>query len=102
MELIVLLLIAGIIGYWLARSNFSKSVDRAAGKVTETTRGAANRAGDWARGLFGRQKPSGAVVDAEFEGQEENAKAEEVKTAEKAVSRRKKAEEPQEEASEAE
>lgn len=97
MELILLLLIAAVAGYWLARSKFSKSVDQAAGAVTETTRGAADRAEGWARGLFRRQKPSGAVVDAEFDKQEVNEEAAEVKPAEKAASRRKQAEEPQEE-----
>ncbi len=96
MELFLLLLIAGIAGYWLARSKFSRSVDQAASKVSETSRGAVDRAGGWARGLFGRKKPSEAVVDAEFEEGEakDEAEAEEVKSAEKAVSRRKQAEMP--------
>jgi hypothetical protein len=102
MELILLLLIAGIAGYWLAGSRFSKSVDEAASKVSETTRGAADQAGGWARGLFSRKKPSEDVVDAEFEeqsGAKDEPESEDVKPAEKAVSRRKKADEPEEEES---
>ena len=100
MELLLLVLIAGLVGYWLSRSRFSKSVDQAAGKVSETSRDAAGRAGGWFRGLFGGGKaPADEVLDAEFEDQADEGKAaesetaeepEEVKPAKKTASRRKK------------
>ena len=95
MELILLILIAGIVGYWLARSKFSETVNQTAGKVSETSRQAADRAGGWARGLFSRKKPSEDVVDAEFD--EGEAESGDVKPAAKAASRRKRAESASEE-----
>ena len=98
MELILLIVIAGLVGYWLSRSRFSKSIDQATGKVSETSRDAAGKATGWVRGLFGGNKaPADEVVDAEFEegaAAEEAEKeaveeAEDVKPAKKASSRRK-------------
>ena len=47
MSLIILLIAAIIVGYWLSRSKYSKSVDDTAGKVTTTSRSWADRAGGW-------------------------------------------------------
>lgn len=53
MELLIVLLIAGVVGYFFARSRFSKPVDDAAGKVASTSKDYASQASGWARGKFG-------------------------------------------------
>jgi hypothetical protein len=62
MELLLLLLIAGIGGYFLARSRFSEPIDDAAGKVSDTSRGWVDSAQGWWQGRFGKREQ---VVDAE-------------------------------------
>jgi len=56
MELIILLLVAGVAGYFLARSRFSKPVDNATDKVTETTKDYADRTEGWFSSRFGRDR----------------------------------------------
>jgi hypothetical protein len=69
MELVLLLIVAGLVGYWLAGSKYSKPLEDTAGKVTDVSRDAAEKTGGWFRNLFKRkgQSPTvieGAAVDA--------------------------------------
>jgi hypothetical protein len=70
MQLLILLIIAGVIGYFIARSRFSQSIDQAAGKVAETSRDMADKAEGWWRRIFGKKEGAaeqvieGSVVDA--------------------------------------
>ena len=93
MELILLLLVAGLVGYFLAGSRYSKNIDETAGKVGDTSRSLVGRFTDWVGGLFGRGAKEPEVVDAEAKDipvdEEEAEVLEEKKTAEKASSRRK-------------
>ena len=87
MELIVLILIAGAVGYFLAGSRFSKPIDETTGKVTDTTKGWASRFSGWWGERFGRRQKSEAppaeqVVDVAASGEGK-------KPAEKSPSRRK-------------
>jgi hypothetical protein len=91
MQLVLLLLIAGVGGYFLARSRFSEPIDDTAEKVAQTSRGWADRAGDWWRQRFGKRQE---VVDVESRELEEAE--EEVKPAAKRPSRRKSDDEPEE------
>jgi len=84
MQLILLLLTAGVAGYFLARSRFSEPIDDTAEKVAQTSRGWVDRVGDWWRRSFGKRQE---VVDVESREPEESE--EEVKTAAKQPSRRK-------------
>lgn len=87
MELILLVLIAGAVGYFLAGSRFSEPIDETTGKVAETSRGWASSVGDWWRGLFGKRQQE--VVDVEsYEPAEEETEAEK-KPAQRRASRRK-------------
>lgn len=106
MELILLVFIAGLVGFWLARSRFSKNIDQTTEKVTDSSKEAANRAGGWFRGLFSRSKPADETVDADFdeaaeagnleESAEDKQEPEEVKPAAKSTSRRKSAKKEEE------
>ena len=62
MQLVLLLLIAGVGGYFLARSRFSEPIDDTAEKVAQTSRGWVDQAGDWWRQRFGKRAE---VVDVE-------------------------------------
>ena len=84
MQLVVLLLIAGVGGYFLARSRFSEPIDDTAEKVVQTSRGWTERAGEWWRQRFGKRSE---VVDVESNEPDEGE--EEVKPAAKRPSRRK-------------
>ena len=87
MELILLILIAGAVGYFLAGSRFSEPIDETTGKVAETSRGWASSVGDWWRGLFGKRQQE--VVDVEsYEPAEEGTEVEK-KPAQRRTSRRK-------------
>lgn len=103
MELLLLVLIAGLVGYWLANSRFRKTIDQTTEKVSDTSREAADRTEGWFRGLFSRKKPSDDTVDATFEEQttpnktSEGTQPEEVKPAEKTTSRRKSSKEDEDE-----
>jgi hypothetical protein len=55
MQLLFIVLIAGIAGYFFARSKYSKPVDDAAGKVAATSQDYANQTSRWTRGLFNRR-----------------------------------------------
>jgi hypothetical protein len=55
MQLFIVVLIAGVAGYFLARSQYSKPVDEAASKVAATSRDYASQASGWARRNFSRQ-----------------------------------------------
>jgi len=83
MELLLLLLVAGVVGYFLAGSRFSKPIDNTAEKVSQTSRSWVDRAGEWWRGRFGKRQE---VVDVE--SHEVEAEPEELKPAEKQPSRR--------------
>lgn len=84
MELVILILIAGVGGYLLATSRFSKRIDETGERITEASRNAADRAESWGKNLFRRSKPAGEEV---IEGA-----AVEVPPAEKQSSRRKETE----------
>lgn len=87
MELILLVLVAGAVGYFLAGSRFSEPIDETTGKVAETSKGWASSIGDWWRGLFGKRQQQ--VVDVESsEPAEEEVEAEK-KPAQRRASRRK-------------
>lgn len=71
MQLVILLIIAGVIGYFVARSRFSKPIDSASGKVADASRGAADKAEGWWRRTFGKKEQpaaseviEGSAVDA--------------------------------------
>jgi hypothetical protein len=72
MELLVFVLIAGVAGYLLASSRFSKPIDQSAQKVAETTQKAAKTTGGWLSSAGGwvnktlklGKKPQDEVVDA--------------------------------------
>ena len=85
MELLLLLLVAGVVGYFLAGSRFSKPIDDTAEKVSQTSKSWADKAGDGWRGRFGKRQQ---VVDVESRSVEAEP---EVKPAEKQPSRRKSA-----------
>jgi hypothetical protein len=96
MELILLVVIAGLAGYWLSQSRFSKSIDEAAGNVSDSSRNAANQASGWFSNLFGRKPSAEEIVDVEFENEteaevetSEASDVDEVKPAAKTTSRRK-------------
>jgi hypothetical protein len=90
MELLLLIIIAGVAGYLLAGSRFHKNIDSTSEKVADSTRKAADSAEGWVSRTFGRnKKPKEEVVDAEVKASEETKPAEEVKSADKQPSRRK-------------
>ncbi len=64
MELLVLVVVAGVGGYLLATSRFSKTIDETGEKMAETTRSAADRTENWVRGVFRRsKKPEKEVIE---------------------------------------
>lgn len=56
MELLILLLIAGVMGYLLSGSRYSQKIDETTGKVTDESEGALKSMGRWTRSFFGRGK----------------------------------------------
>ena len=56
MELLVLVIIAGVVGYFLAGSRFSKPIDDTTGKVADTTRDLAGKTEGWFSRTFKRGK----------------------------------------------
>jgi len=70
MQLLILVLIAGVIGYYIARSKFSRSIDSATEKVADSSRGMADKAEGWWRRTFGKKESTasqvieGSAVDA--------------------------------------
>lgn len=97
MELLVFVLIAGVAGYLLAGSRFSKPIDQSAKKVAETTQNAAKTTGGWLSSVgdwFGKtfklsKKAKDEVVDVAEVKNEPAAPAESVPPAAKQPSRRK-------------
>jgi hypothetical protein len=89
MQLLILILFAGVLGYFLARSRFSKPIDKAANSVGDATSNAVEAGKGWWGARFGK-KPQ--VVDATSRDAEviaQDPAAEPKKPAEKSVSRRK-------------
>jgi hypothetical protein len=88
MSLIILILIAVIVGYLLARSRASKPIDSAATTVADTTKDAAGKSAGWFKRTFGRKtSPKDEVIDVKAQPAAE-APAE-PQPAEKQASRRK-------------
>ena len=96
MELLIFVIIAGVAGYLLAGSRFSKPIDQSAQKVADTTKKAAKTTGGWfssfgdwlSKTLKLGKKPQDEVVDvAEVKG--EPAASSEATPAAKQPSRRK-------------
>ncbi|MDI6696172.1 MAG: hypothetical protein QME21_14085 [Anaerolineales bacterium] len=85
MQLIILLVIAGVVGYYLARSKYSKSIDEATSKISASSRSAADKIEDWWRGMFAKNKPPQSEV---IEGQATDVSDEPAPPAEKQPSRR--------------
>ena len=62
MQLLVLLIVGGLIGYLLAGSRYGKTIDQTTDRVTESTEGLIDRAKNWWRNRFGRTKQTNAFV----------------------------------------
>jgi hypothetical protein len=89
MELILILILAGGIGYLVSRSRYRKNVDSAVDSVTTTSKSYTDRAVGWWRGRFGKKSdpfrawatgPGAAHFDDQFKTwlaglSEEEAKA---------------------------
>lgn len=88
MQLLFLLLVAGVVGYFIARSRLSKPIDSATDKVAETSRSAADKTEGWWRRTFGKKDQA---ADQVIEGQSVDAPPVEAspQPAEKQASRRK-------------
>jgi len=86
MQLLILLIIAGVIGYFIARSRLSKPIDSATDKVADTSRDVAYKAEGWWRRTFGKKEAAESQV---IEGSAVDASPQ---PAEKQASRRKSAE----------
>jgi hypothetical protein len=66
MQLLLFILVAGVVGYLLARSRLSKPIDDTTEKVADTTRKAAEGAESWiTRSLRREKKPEDEVVEGE-------------------------------------
>ncbi len=63
MELFLLLIVAGLAGYWLAGSKYSKPIEESAGKLTDVSRDAAEKTGGWFRRLFKRKEQAPPVIE---------------------------------------
>jgi len=63
MELILLLIVAGLLGYWLAGSKYSKPIEDSAGKLTDASRDTVEKTGGWFRRLFKRKEKKPAVIE---------------------------------------
>jgi hypothetical protein len=57
MQLIIILIIAGIIGYFLSGSRYGEKIEQSTGKISETSESLLDRSKKWLRDRFGRQKP---------------------------------------------
>ena len=55
MQLLILILIAGVGGFFLARSRFSAPIDKAAGDVGDLGTSAAEKGRGWWQARFGKQ-----------------------------------------------
>lgn len=56
MQLLIMLLIAGIMGYLLSGSRYSRKIDETTSKVANESEGALKRFGRWTRTRFGKGK----------------------------------------------
>ncbi len=64
--LLILVLIAGVIGYFLAKSRLSKPIDRTADRLANTSRGMADKVEDSVSRAFRRErKPSTTIVEGQ-------------------------------------
>ena len=88
MQLLFLLLVAGVVGYFVARSRLSKPIDDASGKVAETSRSVADKTEGWWRRTFGKKDQA---ADQVIEGSAVDASDASPQPAEKQASRRKSA-----------
>lgn len=70
MPLLILVLIAGVVGYFLAKSRFSQPIDRTADRLANTSRGMADKVEDSVSGLFRRGRKSSTTI---IEGQAQDA-----------------------------
>lgn len=92
MELIILILIAGVAGYFLAGSRFRKPIDQTADKLADTSRETADKVEGWFSKTFRRkgsrteQVIEGTAVDSPVS--EPVAVADPAPVAEKQPSRR--------------
>jgi hypothetical protein len=70
MQLLFLILVAGVVGYFISRSRLSKPIDDASGKVAESSRSVADKTEGWWRRTFGKKDQAadqvieGSAVDA--------------------------------------
>ena len=62
MELLILLFIAGIVGYFLSLSRYSRNIDETTGKVASRSEGLFKRTGRWFGTRFGKGKQANAFL----------------------------------------
>jgi Ni/Co efflux regulator RcnB len=96
MQLVILILAACVLGYFLAKSRFSKSIDEAGEKFSQGTRDLATKSESWVKEKFSKKgsaktdneeySSEEVVVDIAEDANEETV--EEIKTAQKRPSRR--------------
>ena len=55
LHLLILILIAVVIGYFFAKSRFSKPIDDTASKVTDVSKESAGKATGWFKSRFGKK-----------------------------------------------
>ena len=63
MELLILLLIVGIIGYFLARSQYGKKIDETTLKITSRSEGLIDKTREWWRRRFGKKQRKITFLD---------------------------------------
>jgi hypothetical protein len=63
MQLLILLFIAGIIGYFLARSQYGKKIDETTLKITSLSEGLIDQTRDWWRRRFGKKQRNITFLD---------------------------------------
>jgi len=79
MQLLILILLAVVVGYFLAKSQFSKTIDETGEKVSQSTRDLADKSEKWVKSKFGKQE----IAEAE-----ENMSGDEDDTSEKKTAKR--------------
>jgi hypothetical protein len=62
MQLLILLIIAGVIGYLLVGSQYGKNIDQTTEKVSETSEGLINRFRHWWKARFGKKEDANRLV----------------------------------------
>ncbi len=62
MELLILLIIAGILGYFLSFSRYSRNIDQTSGRVASSSEGLFKRTSRWFRTRFGRGKQANTFL----------------------------------------